>query len=187
VQRRSLVPDEHRGLVHRADTPAAQPGGPAGNGRSHGLKRAEGRITIGDHAALNSFCRLFGHGGIDIGQDTQIGPGSPITTTEHDSDHDLATHFKRVRIGKGVWIGANITILPGVEIGDFTVIGAGSLVMKTIPARCTALGFPARVVKFSDAPSGAVPSETHPKHRDETVVEAGRYSHPGRGDRLAAG
>jgi acetyltransferase-like isoleucine patch superfamily enzyme len=113
----------------------------------------EGRITIGDRAALNSFCRLFGHGSIEIGEDTQIGPGSLITTTEHDYDQELTTHFKRVVIGKGVWIGANVTVFPGVEISDGAVIGAGSVVMKNIPSRCVALGVPARVVRLLDGSS----------------------------------
>jgi acetyltransferase-like isoleucine patch superfamily enzyme len=119
----------------------------------------EGRITIGDRAAINSFCRFFGHGSIEIGEDTQIGPGCLITTTEHDYLHTLETRFKPVSIGRGVWIGANVTILPGVEIGDFTVIGAGSVVMKNIRPRCMALGVPARVVKLFCEPSDPVHSE----------------------------
>jgi acetyltransferase-like isoleucine patch superfamily enzyme len=117
---------------------------------------AEGRVIIGDRAALNSFCRLFGHGSIEIGEDTQIGPGSLITTTEHNYHDELTTHFKRVVIGKGAWIGGNVTILPGVEIGDFAVIGAGSVVMKNIPPHCVALGVPARVVKLLDSPPQSV-------------------------------
>jgi acetyltransferase-like isoleucine patch superfamily enzyme len=113
----------------------------------------EGKITIGDRAALNSFCRLFGHGSIKIGEDTQLGPGTLITTTGHDYQHELDTHFTPVVIGKGVWIGANVTILPGVEIGDFAVIGAGSVVTKNVASRCVAVGVPARVIKQVDEPS----------------------------------
>ena len=111
---------------------------------------AEGKIIIGDRAALNSFCRLFGHGSIEIGEDTQLGPGTLITTTDHDYQHDLDAHFTPVIIGKGVWIGANVTILPGVEIGDFAVIGAGSVVTKSVASRCVAVGAPARVIKQVD-------------------------------------
>lgn len=118
----------------------------------------EGRITIGDRAAINSFCRFFGHGSIAIGEDTQIGPGCLITTTEHDYDHTLEARFRPVSIGKRVWIGANVTILPGVEIGDFSVIGAGSVVMKSIRPRCMALGVPARVVKLFCEPADPVHS-----------------------------
>jgi acetyltransferase-like isoleucine patch superfamily enzyme len=117
----------------------------------------EGRITIGDRAALDSFCRFFGHGSIDIGADTQIGPGCLITTTDHDYEDDLRVRFTRVRIGQRVWIGANVTILPGVEIGDGAVVEGGSVVMKSLPPGCVAAGVPARVVKRHDnvsAPSG---------------------------------
>jgi len=113
----------------------------------------EGKILIGDRTALNSFCRLFGHGSIEIGEDTQIGPGVLITTTDHDYQGDLETRFKPVVIGKQVWIGANVTILPGVEIGDLSVIGAGSVVTKDIPPRYVAVGVPARVIKQVKQPS----------------------------------
>jgi len=116
----------------------------------------DGRITIGDRVAINSFCRLFGHGSIVIGEDTQIGPGTLITTTEHDYQGDLKEHFRPVTIGKGVWIGANVTILSGVEVGDCAVIGAGSVVTRNIPPRSVAVGVPARVIRQLDDPLGAV-------------------------------
>ena len=113
----------------------------------------EGKIIIGDRAAINSFCRIFGHGSIEVGEDTQIGPGCLITTTDHDYRGNLETSFKQVVIGKGVWIGANVTILPGVEIGDYAVIGAGAVVTKSIPPRTISVGVPARVIKKVDESS----------------------------------
>lgn len=108
---------------------------------------ADGRVTIGDRAALNSFCRIFGHGGVEIGADTQIGPGVLITTTDHDYDSQLETRYKRVKIGQRGWIGANVTVLPGIEIGDSCVIGAGAVVTKDVPGGSIAVGVPARVVR----------------------------------------
>jgi acetyltransferase-like isoleucine patch superfamily enzyme len=107
----------------------------------------EGNVTLKRGASLNSFCRLFGHGGIEIGEETQVGPGVLITTTTHDYSSELETSWRGVVIGRRCWIGANATILPGVEIGDGTVIGAGSVVTKSIPERSLAVGVPARVVK----------------------------------------
>lgn len=108
----------------------------------------QGKIIIGDQAALNSFSKLFGHGTIEIGEETQIGPGSLVTTTDHDYlDENLETRYKKVVIGKRVWIGANVTILPGVTIGDHAVIGAGAVVTKDVPPRSVAVGVPARVIK----------------------------------------
>lgn len=50
-------------------------------------------------------------------------------------------------IGNNVWLGANVTVLPGVTIGDDAVVGAGSIVTKDVPARTLAVGSPARVVR----------------------------------------
>ena len=54
---------------------------------------------------------------------------------------------KPVRIGDHVWIGGNVTILPGVSIGDHSIIGAGSVVTKDIPANVIAVGNPCKVIK----------------------------------------
>lgn len=109
----------------------------------------QGWISIADRAALNSFTKLFGHGGIQIGEETQIGPGSLITTTDHDYyDHNLKTIFRQVTIGDRVWLGANVTVLPGVTIGDYAVIGAGAVVNRDIPAYALAVGVPAKVIKY---------------------------------------
>lgn len=108
---------------------------------------SEGQIRIGDRAALNCFCQIYGHGGVEIGEETQIGPGVLITTTDHDYVGSLETRYKPVKIGRRVWIGANVTVLPGVTIGDGAVIGAGAVVTKDVPPHTVAVGIPARVVK----------------------------------------
>jgi acetyltransferase-like isoleucine patch superfamily enzyme len=107
----------------------------------------EGKITLGDRAAINSFARLFGHGSIEIGEDAQIGPGCLITTTDHNIYENLEASFKKVMIGKRAWIGANVTVLPGITIGDYAVVGAGSVVTKDVPAYSVVVGVPARVIK----------------------------------------
>lgn len=108
----------------------------------------QGWITIGDRAAFNSYTKLFAHGGIEVGEEVQIGPGSLITTTDHDYyDENLQTVFKKVTIGKRAWLGANVTVLPGVTIGEYSVIGAGAVVNKDIPPRSIAVGVPAKVIK----------------------------------------
>jgi maltose O-acetyltransferase len=71
----------------------------------------------------------------------------------------LQTRYKRVVIGQQVWIGANVTILPGVEIGDRAVIGAGAVVTKDIPPRSVAVGVPARIIKKLAESTKPVPVE----------------------------
>jgi len=109
---------------------------------------AKGKVVFGKGCMVNSFTRFFGHGGIIIGDESQFGPGVTITTTEHDyTKSELPEIFKQVTIGKRVWMGSNVTILPGITIGDNSVIGAGSVVTKDIPPNSVAVGVPAKVIK----------------------------------------
>jgi acetyltransferase-like isoleucine patch superfamily enzyme len=60
-------------------------------------------------------------------------------------------HPAPVVLGRNVWLGANVTVLPGVTIGDDAVVGAGSVVTRNVPARTVVVGTPARVVRSLDA------------------------------------
>jgi acetyltransferase-like isoleucine patch superfamily enzyme len=109
-----------------------------------------GSIQIGKNVAINSFARLFGHGGITVGDNSQIGPGATLTTTSHDMDKGMAVTFRPITIGEWSWVGANAIILPGITIGKHVVIGAGSVVTKDIPDYSVAVGSPAKVIKQID-------------------------------------
>ena len=108
----------------------------------------QGRVDIGDRVAINSFVQIYGHGGVTIGADSQLGPGTILTTTGHDyGDEQLAALFAPIVIGRRVWIGANVTIIGGVTIGDGAVIGAGAVVIRDVPPHTLAVGVPARAVR----------------------------------------
>ncbi|WP_308203244.1 DapH/DapD/GlmU-related protein [Georgenia satyanarayanai] len=88
-------------------------------------------------------------GGITIGDDCLIGHNAVIATLQHDIDPARRGGLEPspVVIGSNVWLGANVTVLPGVTIGEDAVIGAGSVVTRDVPAESVAVGSPARVVR----------------------------------------
>lgn len=113
-----------------------------------------GKIKIGKNVGVNAYCIIYGaEGGTEIGDDVLIGAFTMIISSNHNfSRTDIPINqqglsSKGIKIGNDVWIGARVTILDGVEIGQGAVIGAGSLVSESIPAYSVAVGSPARVIR----------------------------------------
>lgn len=106
-------------------------------------------IKIGKNVFINACCRFQDQGGIEIKEGTLIGHNTTIATLNHDFNPNKRQNIspKHVKIGKNVWIGSDCTILPGVEIGDGAIIGAGSVVTKSIPKNTIAVGNPAKVIR----------------------------------------
>lgn len=109
-------------------------------------------ITIGKNVFINSGCRFQDQGGITIGNDTLIGHNAVLATLNHrfapDNRKDMFP--APIVIGKNVWIGANATVLPGVSIGDNSIIAAGSVVTKDVPENTVVAGIPAKIIKYID-------------------------------------
>jgi acetyltransferase-like isoleucine patch superfamily enzyme len=113
-----------------------------------------GSINLSRSVYLGQYVIIYGHGGVEVGEETLIAMHTCIMSSNHQvpgrskiirqqSDVLLPT-----RIGRDVWIGANACILGGVTIGDGCVIGAGSVVTKDLPPYAIAMGVPARVVSY---------------------------------------
>ena len=106
-------------------------------------------ISIGKRVFINSGCRFQDQGGITIGDDCLVGHNAVFATLNHgfarDERKDL--HPAPIVLGHNVWMGANVTILPGVTIGDNAVIAAGAVVTRDVPANVIAGGVPAKVIK----------------------------------------
>lgn len=86
--------------------------------------------------------------GVELHSCLNIAPGVKIISSNHNPGN-LDEHLESspIKIGKNVWLGANVVILPGVELGHNVTIGAGSVVTKSIPSNCIAVGNPCKVVK----------------------------------------
>ncbi|WP_144721833.1 DapH/DapD/GlmU-related protein [Agrococcus jejuensis] len=112
-----------------------------------------GRSTrIGRRVFINAGCRFQDQGGITIGDDCLIGHDVIIATLQHGMAPDRRADLvpAPVVLGRNVWLGARVTVLPGVTIGDDAVIGAGSIVTRDVPAGTVAIGSPARVIRAVD-------------------------------------
>ena len=107
-------------------------------------------ITIGNNVYINFGCVILDCGQVSIGDDTLIGPNVGIFSGNHAADAGERTAGglipKPVAIGDRVWICGNVSIVPGVRIGDESVIGAGSVVTHDIPSGVIAAGNPCRVL-----------------------------------------
>lgn len=141
------------------------------------IARGEGGITLGDHVRLcdrvyldtereeDGYIRiersvyvgtgttLFGHCGLEIGDHTLLAQNITLTPYSHvyeDPDVNIIKqggHTKKVTIGRDVYIGMGVCVMYSGDIGDGSVIGAGSTVVKPIPPYSVAVGSPARVIK----------------------------------------
>lgn len=121
------------------------------------------RIEIGDNVGFNSISIMARSQLVQIGSGTMIGgncqisdsDGHPLWPPESRAHYPGSEFDAPVKIGANVFIGINVIVLKGVEIGDNSVIGAGSVVTSPIPPNCVAGGVPAKVVReLSDAGVG---------------------------------
>jgi len=105
------------------------------------------QLTIGRHVFINHSFTAMSIGGITLEDNVQIGPRVTIVTDNHDFENRYVLKCKSVRIKRGAWIGANVTIMPGVTVGENAVVAGGSVVTRDVPDNTVAGGNPARVLK----------------------------------------
>ena len=107
-------------------------------------------IHVGNNFYAGYNCVMLDYAEIKIGDNCLIGPNVGIYTTGHNlgPEERYKTGFAEpIKIGNNVWIGGNTCIMPGVIIGDNSVIGAGSVVTKDIPSGVIAAGNPCKVIR----------------------------------------
>lgn len=110
------------------------------------------KVSLGDYSGIGVNARI--HGSCEIGSYVMMGENCTIITRNHRHDrtdipmmHQGFEEERPVCIGSDVWIGDGVTILPGVHIGDGSIIAAGAVVTKDIPSFSIAAGVPAKVIK----------------------------------------
>lgn len=117
-------------------------------------------FAVGQDAFLNSGVKVLNGATVSIGDGTLVGPDVKFCTTFHHADPDLraldrSASAKPIVVGRNVWIGAGVIVLPGVSIGDGALIAAGSVVAQDVPERTMVAGCPAKVKRTFCARSEA--------------------------------
>ena len=108
-------------------------------------------VHLGANVYANAGLKLVDDTHIYIGDYTMLGPNVTIATAGHPIDPELRKRGLQynlpVHIGRNCWLGAGVIVMPGITIGDNTVIGAGSVVTKDIPSGVVAVGNPCKVLR----------------------------------------
>lgn len=108
-------------------------------------------ISLGDNFYANYDCIMLDPHDIVIGNNVLLGPKVSLFTANHAIDSaeriEGGCYAKPIFIEDNVWIGGNVTVLPGVTIGTNTIIGAGSVVTRSVPPNVIAAGNPCRVIR----------------------------------------
>lgn len=120
------------------------------------------QISVGRRFFANFNLTVLDEAPVKIGDDCFIGPNVSIYTACHNTNpverNSRREWAEPVTIGNNVWIGGDVTILPGVTIGDNVTIGAGSVVSRDVPSNVVAAGNPCRVLKEIDKENQSRPS-----------------------------
>mgnify|MGYP002621570594 CR=1 FL=1 len=106
------------------------------------------RVFLGENVFANHGLTVMSVGTVTIEDGVMLGPEVGIFTVNHEFGNIRVIFTKEILIKKNAWIGARVNILPGVTIGENSIIGTGSIVTKDIPDNAVAVGNPARVVKI---------------------------------------
>lgn len=108
-------------------------------------------ISVGDRFYANHNLVILDEAEVTFGDNVFVAPNCAFYTAGHPLDaveRNRGIEYARpITVGNNVWIGGNVCVLPGVTIGDNCVIGAGSVVVKDIPANSVAAGNPCKVIK----------------------------------------
>lgn len=126
--------------------------------REHGCK---GKFIAGDDTHIGDYTIIDVSDDVTIGKAVAIGPRCTIYTHDHNyRQQGLDVPWKGdpvtkpVTIEDGAWIGSNVTILPGITVGQNSIIAAGSVITKDVPAYTICAGIPAKVLKSTKPVSG---------------------------------
>lgn len=116
-------------------------------------EREDGYITVGDYVYIGTGTTLFGHYGLEIGEHSLLAQNITITPYSHKFEDpndyiiNQGGHSRKVTIGRDVYLGMNVCVLYSADVCDGSIVGSGSVVVKTVPPYSVAVGNPAKVIR----------------------------------------
>ena len=154
-ERLNLAPDVRieRSVLWRIGTTGIVRVGSGSVIRSGSEIKVDGRLDIGKRVLIGAGCTLSVLESLRIGDDCLLAERVSLRDHDHrflDPLAPIASQGYRiapVRLGRNVWLGAGVTLLPGVELGDGCVVGANAVVTHSFPERCVIAGVPARLLQ----------------------------------------
>jgi len=115
----------------------------------------ENDVTVGDRVTIKSGVQLWD--GVRLEDDVFIGPNTTFTNDRFPRSKVYPERFLPTLVRRGASVGANATLLPGIEIGAHACVGAGAVVTQSVPANAIVVGNPARIIGYVDDPARSAP------------------------------
>jgi len=127
----------------------------------------EGDVVVGDRVTVKSGVQLWD--GTRIEDDVFIGPNVTLTNDPYPRSKEYPDRFSGVIIKRNASIGANATLLPGIEIGENAMVGAGAVVTKNVPSGAVVAGNPAKILRYIEGAQGNAKVENMQNHLNDTT------------------
>lgn len=107
-------------------------------------------VTIGKYVIIGQNTLMMSAGGITIDDKAMLAANCQLLSNNHDPYERMVITCKPIHICEGAWLGAGVTVVAGVTIGKYAIVGAASVVTHDVPDYAVAVGNPARVIKYLD-------------------------------------
>jgi acetyltransferase-like isoleucine patch superfamily enzyme len=130
----------------------------------------ENEVLVGDRVTIKSGVQLWD--GVELEDDVFVGPNVTFTNDRFPRSKRHLESYPRILVRKGASIGANATLLPGITVGQYAMVGAGSVVTRNVPPHAVVAGNPARIIRYVDDASSASASSGATKPQQQTPVDA---------------
>lgn len=128
----------------------------------------ENDVILGNRVTVKSGVQLWD--GIRLEDDVFVGPNATFTNDRFPRSRQYLADFPRTIVHQGASIGANATLLPGLEVGESAMVGAGAVVTRSVPPNAVVVGNPARIVGYVNARTTTLPTQTLDASSESNVL-----------------